>query len=94
MVIVFIYCLHNSAFYVPATMCTTSRTHFMHPHGYDYPIGPHLTSCEQLCSTEDVIKSKAAAKTHMYRDRGIMRLCARIILGIIGDLPHNWANPA
>jgi len=27
------------------------------------------------------------------RDRGIMRLCARIILRIIGDLPHNWANP-
>ena len=28
------------------------------------------------------------------RDRGIMRLCARIISRIIGDLPHNWANPA
>jgi len=27
-------------------------------------------------------------------DRGIMRLCARIISLIIGDLPHNWANPA
>ena len=31
----------------------------------------------------------------MYgRDRGIMRLCARIISRIIGDLLHNWANPA
>jgi len=29
-------------------------------------------------------------KTVPTRDRGIMRLCARII----GDLPHNWANPA
>ena len=28
------------------------------------------------------------------RDRGIMRLCTRIISRIIGDLPHNWANPA
>jgi len=28
------------------------------------------------------------------RGGGIMRLCARIILRIIGDLPHNWANPA
>jgi len=28
------------------------------------------------------------------RDREIMRLCARIISRIIGDLPHNWANPA
>ena len=28
------------------------------------------------------------------RDRWIMRLCVRIILRIIGDLPHNWANPA
>ena len=28
------------------------------------------------------------------RDRGIMRLCARIILRIIGDLPRNWANAA
>ena len=28
------------------------------------------------------------------RDRGIMRLCARIISRIIGDLPHNWANSA
>jgi len=28
------------------------------------------------------------------RDGGITRLCARIILRIIGDLPHNWANPA
>ena len=31
---------------------------------------------------------------HYSRDRGIMRLCARIILCIIGDLPHNWAKPA
>jgi len=30
----------------------------------------------------------------MGRSRGIMRLCTRIILRIIGDLPHNWANPA
>jgi len=28
------------------------------------------------------------------RDRWIMRLCARIILHIIGDLAHNWASPA
>ena len=28
------------------------------------------------------------------RDGGIMRLCVRIILRIIGDLPHNYANPA
>ena len=28
------------------------------------------------------------------RDRWIMRLCARIILRIIGDLAHNWASPA
>jgi len=28
------------------------------------------------------------------RDRGIMRLCARLVSRIIGDLPHNWANPA
>jgi len=28
------------------------------------------------------------------RDRGIMRLCARLISRIIGDFPHNWANPA
>jgi len=74
MVIVFIYCLHNSAFYVPATMCTTSRTHFMHPHGYDYPIGPHLTSCEQLCSTEDVIKSKAKQRQRCICI-GIVELC-------------------
>ena len=41
-----------------------------------------------------------AADTHTHtsvgdsRDGGIMRLCARIILHIIGDLLHNWANPA
>jgi len=29
-----------------------------------------------------------------HRDRWIMRLCTRTILRIIGDLPHNWANPA
>jgi len=28
------------------------------------------------------------------RDGWIMRLCARIILRIIGDLAHNWASPA
>ena len=28
------------------------------------------------------------------RDRWIMRLCAPIILRIIGDLAHNWASPA
>jgi len=28
------------------------------------------------------------------RDRGIMRLCACIILRIIADLSHNWVNPA
>jgi len=28
------------------------------------------------------------------RDRGTMRLCARIILHIITDLLQNWANPA
>jgi len=28
------------------------------------------------------------------RDGEIMRLCARIILCIIGALLHNWANPA
>jgi len=32
--------------------------------------------------------------TAQGRDRGIMRLCVRIISRIIGDLPHNWANPA
>jgi len=36
----------------------------------------------------------ATLKRAATRDRGIMRLCARIILRIIGDLPHNLANPA
>ena len=29
-----------------------------------------------------------------YSELGIVELCARIILRIIDDLPHNWANPA
>ena len=42
-------------------------------------------------------KPGTATKSHclLYtRDGWIMRLCARIILRIIGDLAHNWASPA
>ena len=48
-------------------------------------------SGESMEPMEEVPGDKVRGES---RDRWIMRLCVRIILRIIGDLPHNWANPA
>jgi len=48
-------------------------------------------SGESMEPMEEVPGDKVRGES---RDRQIMRLCACIILRIIGDLPHNWANPA
>jgi len=58
----------------------------------------HLISREmEMLGALLVLPSLATNANSMQpsiRDRGIMRLCARIILRIIGDLPHNWTNAA
>jgi len=51
----------------------------------------HYLLCLNSTHSSVIISSNCLA---YGRDRWIMRLCARIILHIIGDLPHNWANPA
>jgi len=43
---------------------------------------------------QHLVSELARFRSVQSRDRGIMRLCARIISRIISDLPHNWANPA
>ena len=52
------------------------------------------TNVRGAWSAADVASPHHCPSCSNSRDRWIMRLCARIILRIIGDLPHNCANPA
>ena len=53
--------------------------------------------CHRMTVPENILLQKSTgpngrkmmAVVVTVRDRGIMRLCARIISRIIGDLPHN-----
>ena len=49
---------------------------------------------DSVVSVERHSERVLVLKMVLGRDRGIMRLCARRISRIIGDIPHNWANPA
>ena len=64
----------------------------------DVSINIACVNTKLFCSKNELRSLQCFALSshvHVYaRDRGIMRLCARIISRIIGDLPRNWANPA
>jgi len=49
---------------------------------------------DSVVSVERHSERVLVLKMVLGRDRGIMRLCARRISRIIGDISHNWANPA
>ena len=52
---------------------------------------------KQLTNHRSVTEPAVAEEWRWFlpsRDHGIMQLCVRIILRIIADLSHNWANPA